>query len=160
MRRTYGALAIVAAVAIVVNALAPAFSLALQSGFLVRSFAVNLDGIRTAVNLGSLLMQMALLIATALTASTATFAVVVAAQTGRRAWMAPLAALGALAVFGPVLPYALAPMFNVWAIIDPFDVFQMSVAQAALPVTAAALALVFALTGMRQARAPRVVAEA
>jgi hypothetical protein len=154
----YRALAIVAALAVVAAALAPLLTQGLWEVVVVRVFGFGGSAKTLLARGGALSLTFGALVTGAMT-----FAVVVAAQTGRKGWLAALFIAGALAVYAPIIFYFPFVYANARANASEFwypynAVYGALLIEAAAPVIAAILALVFALTGLRRAEAaPRVV---
>ncbi len=160
MRRTYRALTIVAALAIVAGALTPILTQGLWRVLVFRIFGFETGAVSMLI-IGQALSVTFL----ALVTSAMTFAVVVAAQTRRMGWLAALVMGGALAIYAPIVWYFpivfSSERANTAAFGYPYSAYYSVLLIEATPlVIAAVLALVFALTGMRQTVAPQVVTEA
>lgn len=155
MRRSYRALIIVAALALIAGALSPWLTFGPLADALLSWGAHIAYTSRASVVIVRLLLGAVTLVLSALVTGALTYALVLAAWTRQRSWVIALAVFGALAVLSPLVIYV--PLFfganistGYIAYIKLYPYSEL-LTQAAPAVIACVLALVFAVRGWRRA---------
>jgi hypothetical protein len=159
MRAAYRALIIVAALALLASAFTPWLTVGPLVEALLRQSEQTAYASRWSLLMWRLALGAVTLPLNALVTGALTYALVLAAWTGRCGWLLALAVFGALAVLSPLVIYA--PLLfgensaNGYVALYPYSAL---VAQASPGVIACALALVFAFIGIRRTAVVAAVA--